>query len=139
LNVPGIVGFGAAAEICQNNLEQERARLTELRRFFWKQLQETIPGIRLNGSEENRAPNNLNITLPGFKTETLLPHLQKLGVSTGSACGTGAMVISHVLAGMGLSPAEIQCSLRISLGRWTTQQELAEAVTILKNATVGKK
>lgn len=139
LNVPGIVGFGAAAEICQNSLAQESLRLTELRKFFWKQLQEAIPGIRLNGSEENRAPNNLNITLPGFKTETLLPHLQKLGVSTGSACGTGAMVISHVLTGMGLSPAEIQCSLRISLGRWTTQEELLQAVEILKNATVGKK
>lgn len=134
LNVPGIVGFGVAAEICQKNLSLESARMTELRHFLWQKLQVAIPGVRLNGHPTERAPNNLNITLPGHKTEMLLPRLQKLGVSTGSACGTGAMVISHVLTGMGLTPEETQCSLRLSLGRWTTEEELLRAVEILKGS-----
>lgn len=134
LNVPAIVGLGVAAEICQNHLAEEAARLLELRHLIWQKIQAAIPGVRLNGHPTERAPNNLNITLPGHKTEQLLPRLQKLGVSTGSACGTGTMVISHVLTGIGLSTDEVQCSLRLSLGRWTTREELLQAVEILKNA-----
>ncbi|MBV2168903.1 MAG: cysteine desulfurase [Bdellovibrio sp.] len=134
LNVPAIAGFGVAAEICQKNLPLENQRMTELRNFLWSHLQAAIPGIRLNGHPTERAPNNLNITLPGHKTEMLIPRLQKMGVSTGSACGTGAMVISHVLTGIGLTSEEAQCSLRLSLGRWTTQEELTQAVEILKGA-----
>ncbi|WII73362.1 cysteine desulfurase family protein [Bdellovibrio sp. 22V] len=134
LNVPAIVGLGVAAEICAQNLNEEKARMTELRDFFWSKLQAAVPGIRLNGHPTERAPNNLNVTLPGHKTEALIARLQKIGVSTGSACGTGAMVISHVLKGIGLSTEEIQCSLRLSLGRWTTQEELERAAEILKNA-----
>lgn len=134
LNVPAIVGFGTAAEICQNNLQTESQKLTNLRNLFWQKLQTEIPGIQLNGHPEQRAPNNLNITLPNKKTEQILPHLQKLGVSTGSACGTGAMVISHVLKSLGLSTDEIQSSLRLSLGRWTTEEEINQATEILKKA-----
>lgn len=134
LNVPAIVGFGKAAEICQTNLLDEALRIALLRDFFWQRLQECIPGIRLNGHPKERAPNNLNITLPGYKTEQLLPRLQKIGVSTGSACGTGSMVISHVLKGIGLSTEDIQCSLRLSIGRWTNQEELEHAAEILKKS-----
>lgn len=139
LNVPGIVGLGKAAEICQTKLSTEMSRLTELRNLFWTSLQEEIPGVRLNGSATLRAPNNLNVTLPGVKTERMLPGLQRLGVSTGSACGTGAMVISHVLQGLGLSTDEIQCSLRLSMGRWTTETDIKEATSILKKAFLAAK
>lgn len=134
LNVPGIVGFGKAAELCQHHRVHECARLQELSRKLWSELQKAIPGVRLNGHPEQRAVNNLNITLPEAKTEKLLSHLQKLGVSTGSACGTGAMVISHVLSGIGLSSEEVQCSLRLSLGRWTTEEEVLRAVQILRES-----
>ncbi|MEN0059980.1 MAG: cysteine desulfurase family protein [Bdellovibrio sp.] len=134
LNVTGIVGFGVAAEICQQNMSHESERLTEMRNSLWSKLQTALPGIKLNGHPIERASNNLNITLPGHKTEMLLPRLQKLGVSTGSACGTGAMVISHVLLGMGIPSEEIQCSLRLSLGRWTTPAEIDQTVEILKTA-----
>ncbi|KYG61636.1 aminotransferase [Bdellovibrio bacteriovorus] len=132
VNVPGVVGFGKAAELCKKNQAQESAKLRELSQTLWKELQAAIPGVKLNGHPTERAANNLNITLPGAKTEKLMSHLQKLGVSTGSACGTGAMVISHVLTGIGLSPEEVQCSLRLSLGRWTTREEISRAVDILK-------
>jgi cysteine desulfurase len=134
LNVPGIVGLGMAAEICQQNLPLESARMTELRQLLWQKLQVAIPGVRLNGHPTERAPNNLNITLPGIKTERILPGLQKLGVSTGSACGTGAMVVSHVPRGLGMAVDDIQCSLRLSLGRWTTEEDITDAAEILKNA-----
>lgn len=139
VNVPAVVGLGAACELCQQTLEEENKKLTGLRDFLWHQLQECIPGVRLNGHPTDRSPANLNVTLPGIKTEQILPRLQKLGVSTGSACGTGAMVISHVLKGMGLSQDEIQCSLRISLGRWTTEAELLAATQILRKATQNTK
>ena len=108
--------------------------MKDLRDFMWSELQQNIPGVKLNGHPTDRSPANLNITLPGIKTEQILPRLQKLGVSTGSACGTGAMVVSHVLKGLGLSTEEVQCSLRLSLGRWTTQDELSRAAQILKQA-----
>ncbi|HWU43527.1 MAG TPA: cysteine desulfurase family protein [Bdellovibrio sp.] len=133
LNVPAIVGLGAAAEICQHNLPLEMERMISLRNFMWHQLHESIPGIQLNGHPTERSPASLNISLPA-KTETLLPHLQKLGVSTGSACSTGAMTISHVLHGIGLTSEQAQSSLRLSLGRWTTENEILRAVEILRNA-----
>lgn len=134
LNVPGIVGLGKAAEICQQNFEQEREHMISLRNLLWSELQKAIPGVHLNGHPTERSPINLNITLPSTKTEQMLPRLQKLGVSTGSACGTGAMVISHVLTGLGLDSETIQRSLRLSIGRWTTEDEIHRAVGILKDA-----
>lgn len=134
VNVPAVVGLGSACELCQQNLETENVEMTRLRDFLWRHLQELLPGVRLNGHPTDRSPANLNITLPGIKTERLLPHLQKLGVSTGSACGTGTMTVSHVLSGLGLSTDEIQCSLRLSLGRHTTQEELLTAIQILASA-----
>lgn len=132
VNVPGVVGFGKAAELCLAQQAHESARLLELSQSLWKQLQAAIPGVKLNGHPTERATNNINITLPGAKTERLFGQLQKLGVSTGSACGTGAMVISHVLSAIGLSSEEVQCSLRLSIGRWTTPEEITRAVEILK-------
>lgn len=134
VNVPGVVGLGAAAEILINDLETESARMLELRKELWACLQKEIPGIRLNGHPTERACNNLNIMLPNARTEQILPRLQKLGVSTGSACGTGAMVVSHVLTGLGLSIDQVQCSLRLSVGRWTTVEDIHRAAQILGEA-----
>ncbi|UOF02690.1 cysteine desulfurase family protein [Bdellovibrio reynosensis] len=134
LNVPAIVGMGVAAELCKNTLEHEYERQLQLRNFFWEKLKAAIPGIILNGHPTERAPNNLNVSFPGHKSEQLLPRLQKLGVSTGSACGTGSMSLSHVLLGIGVAPDVVPCTLRLSIGRWTTQEELERAVEILKGS-----
>ena len=133
LNVPAIVGLGVAAELCQQNLAQETAHLTQLRDLLWQKLQAAIPGVRLNGHPTERSPINLNVLLP-VKTEMLIPRLQKLGISTGSACSSGAMSVSHVLHGIGLSNDEAQSSIRLSIGRWTTEDEISRAVEILRNA-----
>ena len=134
LNVPAIVGMGAAVELCQKNFATEIAHLVSMRDLLWSELQKLIPGIRLNGHPTERAPNNLNVLLPGVKTESILPQLQKIGVSTGSACGTGAMVVSHVLLGLGLKTEEVQCSLRMSVGRWSTSEDMLRAAEILASA-----
>jgi cysteine desulfurase len=133
LNVPGIVGLGAAASFCQKNQVEETARLIQLRDMMWEKLQMALPGVLINGHPTERSCNNLNITL-SCSTDSLLPQIQNLGVSTGSACGTGQAAMSHVLKGLGLSLAESQRTLRISLGRWTTEKEILRAVEILQNA-----
>ncbi|WP_413582152.1 cysteine desulfurase family protein [Bdellovibrio sp. HCB288] len=134
LNVPAIVGLGAAAEICKMNLESEAARMTSLRNLFWQKLQAAIPGIRLNGHATERSPINLNVTLPGIKIESLAAKIQKLGVSMGSACSSGSVSISHVLKGIGVTPEEASCTLRLSLGRWTNEDDIQRAVDMLRGA-----
>lgn len=133
LNVPAIVGLGVAAELCQQNLATEAAHLTTLKDLLWQKLQVAIPGVRLNGHPTERSPMNLNVLLP-VKTEAIIPRLHKLGISTGSACSSGAMSVSHVLSGIGLSPEEAQSSVRLSIGRWTTEDEISRAVDILRSA-----
>ncbi|MGZ3745408.1 MAG: cysteine desulfurase family protein [Pseudobdellovibrionaceae bacterium] len=133
-NVPAIVGLGAAAEICQGLLKEEMARTTELRDFFWAGIQKNIPGAWLNGHPTERSPINLNVTFPGKNIEQLLPKLGRLGFSQGSACHTGSLEASPVLRAIGLSSQEAQGTLRLSLGRWTTQEELERALEILTKA-----
>lgn len=134
LNVPGIVGFGAAADICRQLMPTEKERTQKLRDLLWTELQKAFPGIQLNGHPIERSPINLNVTLPSQKTEQMLPRLQRLASSTGSACGTGTMTLSHVLLGLGVGSDAIQRSLRLSLGRWTTEDEIHQAVKILQHA-----
>ncbi|WP_413557944.1 cysteine desulfurase family protein [Bdellovibrio sp. HCB209] len=138
LNVPAIVGMGVASELCKNNLANECAHMTELRNLFWQKLQTAIPGIRLNGHPTERSPVNLNVTLPGIKIESITSKIQKLGISTGSACSSGSMTISTVLKGIGMSPEEAQCTFRISIGRWTTENDIQRAVEILSGAIPSK-
>jgi cysteine desulfurase len=134
LNVPAIVGLGVAAEICKPNLEAEINRMTSLRNLLWTKLQAAIPGIRLNGHPTERSPINLNVTLPGITVESLAPKIQKLGISTGSACSSGSVSISHVLKGIGMSAEDARCTFRISLGRWTSESDIHRAVEILHGA-----
>ncbi|MFS4457789.1 cysteine desulfurase family protein [Bdellovibrio sp. HCB2-146] len=137
LNVPAIVGLGACCEYGVKHLETENARLTEMREAFWNRLQFTFSDIRLNGHPSERSPINLNVTLPGCRSEELIPRLKKVGISTGSACSSGSMSMSHVLKGIGLTPEQAACTLRISIGRWTTEEELHQALEALKTAVAG--
>jgi cysteine desulfurase len=130
-NVPGIVGLGAAAEICHKQLSEEYERTTELRNYLWMGLQQRIPSARLNGHPTERSPINLNITFPGKNIEQLLPKLGRLGFSQGSACHTGTLEVSPMLVALGLTPEEAQGTLRLSLGRWTTREELDTAIEVL--------
>jgi cysteine desulfurase len=105
---------------------REGARLAALRDELWRRLA-AIPGARLNGDLERRAPHVLNVTFPGAEGESLRLALRDLAVSAGSACAADSPEASHVLTGMGLSDALAASSLRFSVGRFTTEAEIERA------------
>jgi cysteine desulfurase len=133
-NIPGIVGLAKALERSQSLAAAESKRLTALRNYFWQGIQKIYAQAHLNGDLNNRLPNNLNISFPGFEGETLLYKLDKAGiaVSTGSACSETSQEPSHVLKALGLSAKLATSSLRFSFGRQTTKKELDYVLKKLK-------
>jgi len=132
-NVPGIVGFGKAAEMAMAEMKKEMAREIELRQKLIKSLRQHVKDVFLNGHPEERLPNNANLSIYGIEGEAILLNLdlENICVSTGSACSSGSMEPSHVLLAMKV-PAEIaRCSVRFSLGRWTTEAEIDRVLQIL--------
>lgn len=126
LNVPGIVGFGAACDIARHELDGEIRRLTLLRDRLWQRLQAQVDGVSLNGALAPRLAGNLNVTFAGVDGEALLLGLTNIAVSSGAAC-TSAQP-SHVLAALGLDTTAALASLRFGLGRWTTAEDIDRAV-----------
>jgi len=124
-NVPAIGGFGEAVEQLAVQRE-ERHRIKDLRDLLEKKLRELKSGILINGVKSERLYSHSNIFFPNISGENLLMKLDMNGiaVSTGSACSSGSMQPSHVLTAMGLSAERITNSVRISLGRFTTQEEI---------------
>jgi cysteine desulfurase len=132
-NVPDIVGLGKAAEIALEEMDEEGARLTALRDGFIKELQKRIDGIKLNGHPVARLPNNINISVNYVEGESMLLNLDAQGicVSTGSACSSGNLEASHVLLATGCSHEQAHGSLRFTLGKWTTKEELNKVLEVL--------
>lgn len=131
LNVPGIVGFGEAARLALEELETEAPRLRSLRDRMEAALLAGAPGARRNGPETARLPNTLNIRFPGVDAGKLMLAARDVAVSSGSACSSASPEPSHVLLAMGLSPADARSSIRISLGRFTTEEEVDFAAAAL--------
>lgn len=134
VNTPGVVGLGMACEIALNEMTTEAERIGKLRDQFLEDLKIHIPGVRLNGHPTHRAYNNLSLTFSGRRLDEALPFLMRLGFSTGSACHSGSQQGSHVLKGLGFSEDEMAATIRLSLGRQTTTEEIKEALMILKKA-----
>ncbi|MCE2543079.1 MAG: IscS subfamily cysteine desulfurase [Acidobacteria bacterium] len=126
LNVPGIVGFGAAAEICKAELEPEAARIGALRDRLLAALRGRLDGVTVNGSLEQRLPHNLNVSFDGVEGESLLVGLDDVAVSSGAACSSASPSLdpSHVLRAIGIPDEIARASLRFGLGRWTTAEEI---------------
>jgi cysteine desulfurase len=125
-NVPGIVGFGMAADLARQELDEENTRLTELRDRLIAGIRERIPDVVLNGHPTERLPHNVNISIRYVEGESMLLNLDMKGIaaSSGSACTSGALAPSHVLLAMG-QPHEIaHGSLRLTLGRATTAEDI---------------
>jgi cysteine desulfurase len=130
-NVAGIVGFGAAAEIARRALAAEAPRLAALRdRLLGRLL--ALPGAAANGEGE-RLPNTASVSFAGVEAEDLVIALDLEGIaaSTGAACAAGAALPSHVLRAMGLPPERVQSSLRLSLGRTTTDADVDRAGDVI--------
>ena len=132
-NVPGIVGLGIAAQIARRNLASDSQRIGALRDRFEKSLLQSIPNAYVNRSVEHRVPNTSNVTFSFAGGESMVIALDLKGVicSTGAACSSGAIEPSHVLTAIGLSPAEARTSLRFSLGRHTTAEEIDFALGVI--------
>ncbi|MGS2761122.1 cysteine desulfurase family protein [Sinomicrobium sp. M5D2P9] len=133
LNVPGIVGFGKAAEICYRQMGTETARLERLRNIM-EDILLTENGIAVNGDTGNRLSHVTNISIDGIEGESFILSLaMDIAVSRGSACSGNVHTPSHVLRAMGMSAEQAGNSLRISLGRFTTEEEARFAAeTIIK-------
>ncbi len=135
-NVAGIVALGKAAELARQWLTTSVEELAALRDHLERNLLALIPNSGVNGADTPRTPNTTNLYFDGLDADSLLIalDLQGLSVSAGSACQSGATEPSHVLTAMGLSPARARASIRISLSRLTTPQEVSRALQIIPEA-----
>ncbi len=127
LNVPAIVGLGAAARIAVAEMAEERSRVRALRDRLEARLLSEIPDAFVNGHPEERLAGNLNIGFPGVRADSLMMDVREIAVSAGSACTSAEPQPSHVLRGIGLSPGEAEVSIRFGLGRFTTEEEVDAA------------
>jgi cysteine desulfurase len=122
----GIIGFGKAAELAAIDLPEFSARLRSLRELLKKELTGRIPMVKVNGHPTDVLPNTLNLSFPGAEGESILLSLDLEGieVSTGSACASGSLEPSHVLIATGVGPELAHGSIRFSLGKYTTKEEV---------------
>ena len=124
LNVPGIVGFGKAAEIMKAEWQEESARILGLRERLRSRFDESLDALLLNGSLEKRLPGNLNVSFNFVEGEALMMAIKDVAVSSGSACTSASLEPSYVLHAMGVTDDLAHSSIRFGLGRFTTQEEV---------------
>lgn len=138
-NVAGVVGFGKAAEICRNEMPAEMDRLRSLQMRLWSLIQENISDAELNGHPEKRLPGHLNVSFDGLMGDEILMMLDLKGiaVSTGSACTSGAVTVSHVLKAMQLDEKRARSAIRITFGRSSSDKDIPYISETLKG-TIGK-
>lgn len=140
LNVPGIVGFARAVELCQAEMAAERTRLGQLRNRLYRGLCDGLPDVGLNGPDldrdDLRLPGNLNVSFGYVDGEALMMSTPSLAVSSGSACTSADPEPSHVLRALGLDDDRVRASLRFGLGRFNTPQDVDFAIEAVTGAVV---
>jgi cysteine desulfurase len=124
LNVPGIVGLGAACEICQNEMTAEAAREQELRDYLKNKLENALDYTQVNGNMEHHLPGNLNMSFIYVEGESLLMGINDIAVSSGSACTSATLEPSYVLKALGLGDDVAHSSIRFGLGRFNNKAEV---------------
>ncbi|HEY6271762.1 MAG TPA: IscS subfamily cysteine desulfurase [Terriglobales bacterium] len=124
LNVPGIVGFGKTCEIALEEMPEESCRIAGLRNRLRDKLLSELDGVMINGGMEHRLPGNLNVSFLHVEGETLMTGVKEIAVSSGSACSSDKVDLSHVLKALGLSDERITCAIRFGIGRFNTQEEI---------------
>jgi cysteine desulfurase len=134
-NVPGIVGLGAAINLVNSQRSTVNSTL-ELRNYLTERILKEIPDSYLNGSKEKRSPSNINLRFDNVEGESLVMSLDMEGIasSTGSACSSGSLEPSHVLLALGLKPEQAHGSLRLTLGKDTTREEINYTISKIKEA-----
>ncbi|MDF2784989.1 MAG: cysteine desulfurase [Pantoea eucrina] len=134
LPVHQIVGMGEAYALAGEVMAEEMARLATLRQRLWQGISSQLSGVQLNGTLAHSAPNILNISFAQVEGETLIMALKDLALSSGSACTSASLEPSYVLRAMGVEPELAYSSLRFSLGRFTTQEEIDYAIALVNKA-----
>jgi len=132
-NVSGIMGFAKATELAQQEMSQEAVQLTHFRDKLIKGFLELIDHIKLNGHPSRRLPNNINVSIEFVEGESMCLNLDLEGIcaSTGSACSSASLEPSHVLTAIGITPELAHGSLRFSLGKWTTEDDIDRVIDTL--------
>ncbi len=128
LNVPGIVGLGKAAELMVRNFSTEIPRIKRLRDKLWDGIRNNLDEIYLNGHPTERLPNNLNVSFAYVEGESLMMGMKELAVSSGSACTSASLEPSYVLKAIGVGEDLAHTSIRFSIGRFTTDEEIDFAI-----------
>ena len=133
LNAAGVAAFGAAAEVAAKEVHDKAERLLRLRTRLLEGVRAGVPDVVVNGDIDARVPGNLNVSFPGASGETLLLLLDAAGIacSSGSACQSGALDPSHVLLALGLEPRLADGSIRFSLGRASTEEDVSAVLNVL--------
>jgi cysteine desulfurase len=131
LNVPGIVGFGKAAEIAKAEMPAEAARLLALRERLRKGIQSRIDQTYVNGSLEHRLPGSLNISFAYVEGEAMMMGLKDIAVSSGSACTSASLEPSYVLRAVGVEEELAHTSIRFGLGRFNTEEEVDYVIDVV--------
>ena len=135
MNVPSIVGFGEACNLCgRSDLSLESGRIQGMRDFMESELLSKIENLRINGLNATRIPNTSNLTFLGIDADALILNAPEIMIGTGSACTSGAIEPSHVLTAIGLSRDDANSTVRISLGRFTTPTQVSNAIEELSAA-----
>ncbi len=124
LNVPCVVGFGKACEISENEMESDAVRINSMQKKLIDNIKCEFNDVKLNGDETDRLPGNLNIRFKNISADLLLTEIKDIAFSSGSACSTSRAEPSHVLKAIGLKNSEIINSIRLSIGRFNTEDEI---------------
>ena len=134
-NVPGMIGLGEACKIAKNNMKNHVDKLKKLRDFYFSEIENKIPDIKINGSMEHRLPGNSNISFKGVNGSELLMKLDEKGIcaSAGSACSSGSSMPSHVLTAIGLTSEYTEGTLRVTFGDENTKEDVEYLVESLAN------
>jgi cysteine desulfurase len=143
LNVPAIVGFGRAADLCRESAATEAPRIGALRDRLWSNLSRSLDGLHTNGPLDDRLPQNLNVRIEGVHGEMLLKGVASdIAVSSGAACATASAEPSHVLLALGLDEEAARASIRFGLGRFTTEDEVdtaaAKVAAVVRQLRAGR-
>jgi cysteine desulfurase len=128
LNVPGIVGFGKACELCAESMADEAETARDLRDRLLSGVMDQLDEVTLNGDPDRRLPGNLNLSFAGVRGEALLMALRHVAVSSGSACTSANPEPSYVLKALGVDDELAHASLRLGIGRFNTVEEIDYAV-----------
>ena len=134
LNVPGIVGFGKACELCCESMDADRERLFGLKQKLERELTSRLEDAQVNGHADRRVPHIANISFGYVEGESLLMGIKEIACSSGSACTSASLEPSYVLKNLGIGDELAHSSLRLSIGRWTTEAEIDYAIQAIEKS-----